>query len=42
MKLIRKMTSSANGKAVFDPDEYKNTGYDFNVSNHSLTEEQLL
>ena len=42
LKLIRKMTSSANGKAIFDPDAFKNIGYGFDVKDHALTQDQLL
>ena len=39
LKLIRKVTSNTNGKAIFDPDAYKNIGYDFKVDNHALTQD---
>ena len=41
LKLIRQLTSSTNGRAIFDPDAYRNSDYNFNVDSHKLTEDQL-
>lgn len=41
LKTVRALTSQVKGQAFFDPDSYKNSGYDFSLAKHRLSRDQL-